>query len=99
VGLLGVANLGIGQVIYDSQIAAACLQVPGVLAIHDVSLTSETGGFFFPIIVFRSRLPRFRGVPAAAPGCTGNRHDPGNGKYFSVPNDGQHLLLSAAVAS
>jgi hypothetical protein len=99
VGLLGVANLGIGQAIYDSQIAAACLAVPGVLAIHDVTFTDETGGFFFPIIVFRSRLPRFRGVPAAAPGCTGNRFDPGNGRYFSVPNDGQHLTLSAAVAS
>ncbi len=98
VGLLGVDNVGIGEAFYDSQIAGACLAVPGVLAIHDVSLTTESGELFYLPIVFWSRLLRFGGT-ATAPGCTGNRHSPGAGKYFSVPDDQLHLILSAAPAS
>jgi hypothetical protein len=99
VGLLGVANVGIGQAIYDSQIARACLAVPGVLAIHDVSFTSETGLLFYPIIIVGGRLRRLGGVAAATSGCTGNRHSPGAGNSFSVPNDGQHLKLTGVLAS
>jgi len=99
VGLLGVANVGVGQAIYDSQIARACLAVPGVLAIHDVSFTSETGLLFYPTIIVGGRLRRLGGVAAATSGCTGNRHSPGAGNYFSVPNDGQHLKLTGVLAS
>src|SRR5207302_870485 len=33
-GLLGVNAVGIGQVFYDSQVHAACLAVPGVVAVR-----------------------------------------------------------------
>lgn len=36
-GLFGLNVVGIGQAIYDSQVYAACLAVPGVQAIHDYS--------------------------------------------------------------
>jgi hypothetical protein len=97
-GLLGAANTGIGRPVYDSQIAAACLAVPGVAAIHDVSLTTEGGRFFYPIIITGGRLRRVGGATTTT-GCTGNRHSPGAGKYFSVPNDPQHLILSGVLAS
>jgi hypothetical protein len=38
-GLLGTSVIGIGQSIYQSQIAAACLAVPGVTAIQNVVMT------------------------------------------------------------
>ena len=99
VGLLGVANVGIGQAIYDSQIARACLAVPGVLAIHDVSFTTESGMLFHPVVIIGRRLLRLGGAAATPPGCTGNRHSPGAGNYFAVPDDGQHLNLTGVLAS
>lgn len=71
-GVLGTKALRIGQTVYESQIAAACLGVPGVVAIHDVSLASDDFRYTY---------------------------SPGTGRYFSVPNDGQHLQLHGAVAS
>ncbi len=43
-GLLGANVVGIGQVFYDSQIYQACLAVPGVVAVHSLSvmLSSST---------------------------------------------------------
>ena len=35
-GLFGVNAVGIGQVFYDSQIYAACLAVPGIVAVEDL---------------------------------------------------------------
>ena len=40
-GLFAPAKVGIGQPIYQSQIAAACLAVPGVVAIQDVNLAAD----------------------------------------------------------
>lgn len=43
-GLFGAASLGIGQPVFDSQIAAACQAVPGVVAIRFlVFLRADTG--------------------------------------------------------
>jgi hypothetical protein len=47
-GLLGVNVIGIGQVVYDSQVYAACLGVPGVVAVHSLQFV-VTNRFLFPI--------------------------------------------------
>jgi hypothetical protein len=95
-GLFGVNVVGIGQVFYDSQIYAACLAVPGVVAVENLSV--QAGPRFVPL----SSLGRIRRgiipVNAKIP-CTGQRYDPGIGKYLSVPDDGNHLSLQPGVAS
>jgi hypothetical protein len=94
-GLLGVSQLGIGQAIYDSQIEAACLAVPGVVAVHNLSFAGVPAAVprFRPFIIFRA--PNLKIVPT---GCTGRRHDPGAGNYFSLDpvND---LYLTGQPAS
>jgi hypothetical protein len=96
-GLLGVNVLGIGQAIYESQISAACLAVPGVTAIQDLQWSiAQNRRFVFEEIAFM----RYRGsaLQNTAPRCTGHRHDPGIGHYFSIPDDDKHLSLTGAVA-
>ncbi len=93
-GLFGVNVVGIGQALYDSQIYAGGLAVPGVVAIEDLSV--QVGPRFRPLLrpVQRGRWP----VDAPAP-CAGHRHDPGQGNYISVPDDGMHLLLTGRQAT
>ena len=95
-GLFGVNVVGIGQVFYDSQIYAACLAVPGVLAVEDLSVQSgpRFSPFFLSGRIRRGIVPTDAKIP-----CTGQRHDPGIGKYLSVPDDGNHLNLAGRVAS
>ena len=91
-GLFGVNAVGIGQAFYDSQIYAACLSVPGVVAVEDLSV--RVGNQITPFaarVAIRGRLP--------AAGYTGQRHDPGVGYYISVPDDGEHLRLTGRQAS
>jgi len=94
-GLFGVNAVGIGQVFYDSQISAACCAVPGVLAVH--GLAFRTGPQF---VLFRPALLRLSSIrlrpTSAQPSCGEHRHDPGVGKFFSMPDDGNHLLLTGA---
>lgn len=96
-GLLGANVLGIGQTIYDSQISAACLSVPGVTAIQDVQWS--TGGKRRTTEEIAIIGRRFRPSQPATKGCTGHRHDPGAGHYFLIPDDNRHLSLNGAVAS
>jgi hypothetical protein len=95
-GLFAPANLGIGQPIYQSQIAAACLAVPGVVAIQNVNLVADADQ-----VVTERRfsfiLRRF--VPIQQLGCSGQVYNPGAGAYFIVPNDTTHVVLSGTVAS
>jgi hypothetical protein len=109
-GLLGLNVVGIGQVYYDSQIYAACLAVPGVVAVHSLLFTI-TRRYFLPIFT------RFRGLelayldsaPAAAPSalrvsaipptCCGQRHDPGVDAYLFLPDDDQNLNIGLEAAS
>lgn len=94
-GLLSSSRLGIGVAIYDSQIEAACVAVPGVVAVHDICFASS-----------RRRIPlrhwvvsRFAaaGVSVAVNTCASHRHDPGAGCYFTLAAD--QLTLSGVNAS
>jgi hypothetical protein len=95
-GLLGANVVGIGQVFYDSQIYAKCRSVAGIVAIHNLTFTPADGLLPRGSVARLVSHARFVPQPAA---CTGQRHDPGPGKYFVIPNDPQHLRLNGAVAS
>jgi hypothetical protein len=96
-GLFGINVIGIGQAFHDSQIYAACLAVPGVEAVHNLALTTVGAALPQPFASPRLVSHFLRFVPQ--PACAGHRHDPGAGNYFSIPNDGNHLILSGAAAS
>jgi len=98
-GLLGANNVGIGQVIYDSQIEAACLKVPGVQAVHNLSLESATGAFshdHFVVLLLRRRF-RFGGLKVRD-ACAGRRHDPGAGNYFVVSSITLNPVVTGVAA-
>jgi hypothetical protein len=86
-GLFGVNHVGIGEVVFDSQIYAACLAVAGVAAVHDLNVETATR--------FRPRFPVRRRPSLNA--CGQNRHDPGAGRYFFLADDGAALTLSVAA--
>jgi hypothetical protein len=112
-GLLGVNVVGIGEVYYDSQVYAACLAVPGVVAVR--ALRFAVTNFFLEAALVRDR--RFLqelflrrgplGVPDSVPellirfvppACSGHRHDPGAGAFLFLPDDARHLVLSSEAA-
>jgi hypothetical protein len=95
-GLFAPANVGIGEPIYQSQIAAACLAVPGVVAIQNVDLSADENQFISERR-FSSIPHRF--IPFKPLGCSGQVYSPGAGAYFIVPNDTTHVVLSGTVAS
>jgi Baseplate J-like protein len=95
-GLLGANVIGIGQVIFESQIYEACLSVPGAVAVHALSFS-----VFTELLLFRQTgsltrfLPvqRFFQQPQAAP----FRFDPGTGGFFQLPSS--NLTISTEVAA
>ena len=95
-GLFAPAKVGIGQPIYQSQIAAACLAVPGVVAIQNVNLTADLDQ---RLLQARYRLVLRRYRPIKPLGCSGQVFSPGAGAYFIVPNDTAHVALTGAPAS
>ena len=52
-GLFGANRIGIGEVIYKSRIFAACLSVPGALAVHDLQFAVATASGFTPLHGYR----------------------------------------------
>jgi len=94
-GLFGSYVIGIGETIFDSQIEAACLAVPGVTAVHQVVFTTVLN-----IIPLKhwiiSRFP-FGGRAPVPSGCSGHRYYPGAGSYFIL--NGDNLSLSGTPAS
>ncbi len=83
-GLLGANVLGIGQAVYDSQIAAAALTVAGVVSVTSIDFAPVGPRFRFEFILF--------GQPPAL------RHDPGANSYYVVPNDASHIVLFGSAA-
>ena len=67
-GLLGVNVVGIGQVFYDSQVYAACLAVPGVVAVHSLDFTVTR-----PLRPDLHAIPGVRAHPADRVGSRSNR--------------------------
>ena len=111
-GLLGQNVVGIGDVFYDSQIYAACLEVPGVVAVHSLDFAVTTNRFAPIFTRYRgSELARLVGFGSSAIGqpnsqllfkaratCCGERHDPGANAYYFLPNDDQNLTINLQVA-
>jgi predicted phage baseplate assembly protein len=99
-GLFGANVVQIGQAFYESQINAACLAVPGVQAVHQIRFPT-VAGFAPPATTAAVRLFRAGGTairPSLVP-CAGHRYDPGPGRFFVIPDDGQHLTLIPGVAT
>jgi hypothetical protein len=88
-GLFGARAIGIGQVVYDSQIVAKCLNVAGVQAVHNLSFTNDTVSIAGARPLRRLRFPILR--PANT--CSGRSYNPGAGKFFTVSS----LSLNPAV--
>jgi predicted phage baseplate assembly protein len=94
-GLLGANVIGIGQVIFESQIYEACLSIPGAVAVHALQFSvfnrvllfrrlGSLSGFRFPILRFQPRVQPFR-------------FDPGVGGFFQLQSS--NLNISTEVAS
>jgi hypothetical protein len=98
-GLFGINNVAIGQVFYDSQIYAACLRIPGVAAVHNLSFSPR---LLHPIAHSAPlpSLPRrslFRLLPQLSKrqsSCTGEKYDPGPANFYVVPT----VTLNPAIA-
>jgi hypothetical protein len=112
VGLLGLNVVGIGQVFYDSQVYAACLAVPGVVAVHSLVFTvtnSRIAPMYtrlvgsdlnrFVLTQSRPAQPQTQSVSTAPSGCCGQRHDPGPDSYLFLPDDAQCLTINLEAAS
>ena len=95
VGLFGTSAVGIGQVFFASQIYAACLAVPGVQAIHDLSFAAppQLGSFSLR----RQRFPLKPIRLGPLPTCTGESYNPGPDGYFAVPAANLHLAEADAA--
>jgi hypothetical protein len=90
-GLFGQRVIGIGQVIYDSQIEAACLKVAGVQAVHNLSFASDSGSA--GIGPFRPRRRVRLAIVRPANTCSGHSYIPGAGKFFTI----EQLTLNPAI--
>jgi predicted phage baseplate assembly protein len=98
-GLFGANVVKIGQPFFESQVSATCLRVPGVHAVHDLQVsTQSSSGKLEPF----ATAPLFHTGSRIRPSivsCTGHRYDPGPGKFFVIPDDGKHLTLIPGLAT
>lgn len=95
-GLFAPASVGIGQPIYESEIAAVCLKVLGVTAIQNVTLRRVIE----PLA--RRKISRFvmrSYTSGTSRDSSVQRFTPGQGAYFSLPNDTDHVVLTEGPAS
>ena len=87
-GLFGSKVVQIGQAFYDSQIYKACLAVPGVQAVHGLTITvgpPPLRRYVWQILSVWSVWAGGRRLkPATGAGCTGHRYDPGPNGYFTL---------------
>lgn len=79
-GLFGTHRLGIGQSIYQSQIYAACMSVPGVLAVHSLDFTVTGFPWFVNgILRFQPISVRFGFLHRPS-----ERYSPAEGGFFQL---------------
>lgn len=83
-GLIGTNRVRIGQSLFNSQIEAACLSVPGVLAAHNLRFTVQRQ--------LRAKLlsTQFLYQPQY-------RHDPGEGAFFQLDPDKLDITTEGAA--
>jgi len=84
-GLFGSNIVQIGQAFYDSQIYKACLGVPGVQAVHGLTVTVGPPllrRYVWQILSVWAQGRRLK--PATGAGCSGHRYDPGPDGYFTL---------------
>jgi hypothetical protein len=99
-GLFGANVIGIGQVIFESQIYQACLNVPGAVAVHALSFSTFTTLILFRKLGSFTRflLPHLKFHPLPPQQVTQPfRFDPGLGSFFQLLPTG--LRISTEVAS
>lgn len=79
-GLFGINVIGIGQPIYQSQIYAACMSVPGVQAVHSLHFSLDPA--ILP--VYSRRWLEQVVVPRDITRCPTERYNPGQGYFFQL---------------
>lgn len=92
-GLFGTNVIGIGQVIYQSQIYAACMGVPGVQAVHGLRFSLDpaiqvhyTRKWLERVVVPGPGHGKTRnGAPPLNSACPAERYNPGQGYFFQLP--------------
>jgi len=79
-GLFGINVIGIGQPIYQSQIYAACMSVPGVQAVHSFHFSLDSA--ILP--VYNRRWLEQIVVLRDFTRCPTERYNPGQGYFFQL---------------
>ncbi len=90
-GLFGINAIRIGQIIYQSQIFAACMGVRGVQAAYIINFSKDSPlwfniGLIDRIIEFKPVL-QFRPFSPRSTCQEGIRYSPGEGGFFQLSND------------
>jgi hypothetical protein len=75
-GVFGTRRVRIGRAVFDSEIASACIAVPGVLAVKSLALTAAGS---IPPVVVEPPVP-----PTGVPACGGHLRSPGEGRFFQL---------------
>jgi hypothetical protein len=104
-GVFGDHRVQIGKAYFNSDVYAACLKVPGVVAVHSLSfdtnrfivLSLALGGASRSKVRFQPWIFRRPLRGAKQDPCQIERYDPGDGNYFQVPDDSAHLTLNAEL--
>src|SRR5262249_49473073 len=98
-GLFGANTVKIGQPFYESQINETCLRVPGVHVVHNLQVWTKSPSDALEAIDIAFLFHTGSKIRPSIISCAGHRYDPGPGKFFVIPDDGQHLTLISGVAT
>jgi hypothetical protein len=97
----GSGVVRIGSVVYDSEIYDACLDVPGVVAVHDLAFRVPAASH----LVRRPKAPpgfkakhasKRKTAGAALRLDRGERHAPGGERYYLLGSDGLHTTAEVS---
>lgn len=97
---LGSATMQIGHALYNSEIYDACLRVRGVVAVHHLAIRTAIEIAASPIHItpgFRREYTMWTGALFSHPVerwslDPGERHVPGEGRFFLLQGDHLHLM-------
>jgi hypothetical protein len=91
-GLFGTSVIRIGQSIYSSQIYAACMSIPGVMAVHGLYFSTAR---HMPFLERRKWLEEIFILQRLYYNPT-ERYDPGEGRFFQLA--AENLTVSSEVS-